>query len=173
MRSGRSPEIHVGSLIGFNLYLMSAADGRFARSALPAFLILVSRRIGLLMAKNLTHSHPYSNIIILISIPHPPQNIRRKLNPTHPIILLTPNQPVIEWKLMGHGNPVGSAYCLTSSQLHTHTLIHNNNFICSFNDIKKHSPRHKKIVTIILYTDTKTSLVDEHLGLEKITKNIC
>jgi hypothetical protein len=25
-------------------------------------------------------------------------------------------------------------------------------------------------VTIILYTDTKTSLVDEHLGLEKITK---
>jgi hypothetical protein len=27
-----------------------------------------------------------------------------------------------------------------------------------------------KIVSIILYTDTKTSLVDEHLGLERITK---
>jgi hypothetical protein len=25
-------------------------------------------------------------------------------------------------------------------------------------------------VTITLYSDTKTSLVDEHLGLEKITK---
>jgi hypothetical protein len=31
----------------------------------------------------------------------------------------------------------------------------------------------QKTVTIILYTDTKTSLVDEHLGLERITKNIC
>jgi hypothetical protein len=69
-----------------------------------------------------------------------------------------------------HGNPVGLALCLTSNQLHTHTLIHSDNFIGSFNDIQKHSPRHTKTVTIILYTDTKTSLVDEHLGLERITK---
>jgi hypothetical protein len=66
-----------------------------------------------------------------------------------------------------HRNPVGSIYRLTSSQLHT--LIHGDNFIVSFNDIQKHSPRHTKTVTIILYIDTKTSLVDEHLGLEKKT----
>jgi hypothetical protein len=36
-----------------------------------------------------------------------------------------------------HENPVDSAYCLTSSQLHTHTLIHSDNFICSFNDVQK------------------------------------
>jgi hypothetical protein len=29
------------------------------------------------------------------------------------------------------------------------------NFIDSFNDIQKHSPRHTKTVTIILYADTK------------------
>jgi hypothetical protein len=65
---------------------------------------------------------------------------------------------------------VGSTYCLTSSQLHTHTLIHSDNFIGSFNDIRKQSTRHTKTVAIILYTGTKTSLVDEHLGLERITK---
>jgi hypothetical protein len=68
---------------------------------------------------------------------------------------------------------MGSAYCLTSSQLHIHTLIQSDNFIDSFNEIQKHSPRHTKTVTIILYTDTKTSLVDEHLSLERITKTIC
>jgi hypothetical protein len=56
--------------------------------------------LGLLMAKHPTHSHSYPNLITLISIPHPPKNIRRKLNPTHPITLLTPNQPVIGWKPM-------------------------------------------------------------------------
>jgi hypothetical protein len=65
-----------------------------------------------------------------------------------------------------------SPYCLTSSQLHTHTLIHGDNFIGSFNDIQKHSPRHTTIVTIILYTDTKTSLVDEHLGRENNKKHL-
>jgi hypothetical protein len=67
---------------------------------------------------------------------------------------------------------VGLAYCLTSSHLHTHILIHSDNFIGTFNDIQKHSPRHTKTVTIILYTDTKTSLVDEHLGLERIKKHL-
>jgi hypothetical protein len=56
--------------------------------------------LGLLMAKNPTHSHPYPNLVTSISIPHPPKHIRRKLNPTHPITLLTPNQPVIGWKPM-------------------------------------------------------------------------
>jgi hypothetical protein len=56
--------------------------------------------IGLLMAKNPIHSHPYPNLITLIFIPHPTKNIRRKLNPTHPITLLIPNQPVIGWKPM-------------------------------------------------------------------------
>jgi hypothetical protein len=37
------------------------------------------------------------DIITLIFIPHTSKNIR-KLNSTHPIILLTPNQLVIGWK---------------------------------------------------------------------------
>jgi hypothetical protein len=68
--------------------------------------------VGLLMAKNPIHSHPYPNLITLISIPHPTKNTRGKLNPTHPIALLIPNQPVracsvssqsmwIEWDWMG------------------------------------------------------------------------
>jgi hypothetical protein len=52
------------------------------------------------MAKNPTHPHPYLNLVILISIPHPPKIIRRKLNTTHPITLLTTNQPIIGWKPM-------------------------------------------------------------------------
>jgi hypothetical protein len=56
--------------------------------------------LGLLMAKNPTQIHPYPNLVTLISIPHRPKNITRKLKPTHPIILLTPNQPVIGWKPM-------------------------------------------------------------------------
>jgi hypothetical protein len=56
--------------------------------------------VGLLMAKNPIHSHPYPNLITLIFIPHPTKNTRRKLNPTHPITLLIPNQPVIGWKPM-------------------------------------------------------------------------
>jgi hypothetical protein len=55
-------------------------------------------KLGPLIAKNPTHFYPYPNIITLIFIPHPPQNIRKKLNPTHPIILLTPRQPIIRWK---------------------------------------------------------------------------
>jgi hypothetical protein len=58
------------------------------------------RYIGLLMAKNPIHSHPYLNLITLISIPHPTKNTRGKLNSTHPITLLIPNQPVIGWKPM-------------------------------------------------------------------------
>jgi hypothetical protein len=42
----------------------------------------------------------YPNLITLISIPHPTKNNRRKLNPTHPITLLIPNQPTIGWKPM-------------------------------------------------------------------------
>jgi hypothetical protein len=57
-------------------------------------------QVGLLMAKNPIHSHPYPNLITLISIPHPTKNTRGKLNPTHPITLLIPNQPVIGWKPM-------------------------------------------------------------------------
>jgi hypothetical protein len=60
----------------------------------------IDTHIGLLMAKNPIHSHPYPNLITLISIPHPTKNTRRKLNPTHPITLLIPNQPVIGWKPM-------------------------------------------------------------------------
>jgi hypothetical protein len=52
------------------------------------------------MAKNPIHSHPYPNLITFISIPHPTKNTREKLNPTHPITLLIPNQPVIGWKPM-------------------------------------------------------------------------
>jgi hypothetical protein len=37
-------------------------------------------------------------------------------------------KPTLNW-VETHGNPVGLAYCLTSSQLHTHTLIHSDNFI--------------------------------------------
>jgi hypothetical protein len=75
--------------------------------------------LGLLMAKNPINSHPYPNIITLISISHPPQNIRRELNPTHPIILLTPNQPVIGWKpcgfnLLSYIKP--TAYTYTDTQ---------------------------------------------------------
>jgi hypothetical protein len=46
------------------------------------------------MAKNSIYSDPYPNLITLISIPHLTKNNRRKLNPTHPITLLIPNQPV-------------------------------------------------------------------------------
>jgi hypothetical protein len=52
------------------------------------------------MAKNPIHSHPYPNLITLIFIPHPTKNTIGKLNPTHPITLLIPNQPVIGWKPM-------------------------------------------------------------------------
>jgi hypothetical protein len=45
-------------------------------------------------------------------------------------------KPTRNW-VETHGNPVGSAYCLTSSQLYTHTLIHSDNFIGSFNDVQK------------------------------------
>jgi hypothetical protein len=57
------------------------------------------------MAKNPIHFYPYPNLITLISIPHPTKNNKRKLNPTHPITLLIPNQPVIGWKPME--NPWG------------------------------------------------------------------
>jgi hypothetical protein len=123
------------------------------------------------MTKNPTHVHPYQNIVTLISISHPPKKYKKEIKPNlfNNIIDLKPTR---NW-VKTHENPMGSAYCLTSSQLYTHTLIHSDNFIGSFNDIQKHSPRHTKIVTTILYTDTKISLVDEHLGLERITKNIC
>jgi hypothetical protein len=130
-----------------------------------------SLSLGLLMAKNPTYAHPYPNLITFDIHPTPIQKYKKEIksNPSNNIIDPKPTSNWVET----HGNPVGSAYCLTSSQLHTHTLIHSDNFIGSFNDIQKHSPRHTKTVTIILYTDTKTSLVDEHLGLERITKNIC
>ena len=61
---------------------------------------------------------------------------------TYPIPLnphgLRANRTSSNWVEI-HGNPVGSAYCLTSSQLHTHTLIHSDNFICSFNDVQKNT----------------------------------
>jgi hypothetical protein len=44
--------------------------------------------------------NPQPNLVILTSVPHPPKNIRRKLNPIHPITLLTPNQSIIGWKTM-------------------------------------------------------------------------
>jgi hypothetical protein len=56
--------------------------------------LVAARQLGLLMAKNPIHSHPYPNLITLISISHPTKNTRGKLNPTHPITLLIPNQPV-------------------------------------------------------------------------------
>jgi hypothetical protein len=73
----------------------------------------------MLMAKNPTHVHPYPNLITLISIPHPSKNIRRELNPIHPIILLTTNQPLIGWKsrgfsLLSHIKP--TAYTYTDTQ---------------------------------------------------------
>jgi hypothetical protein len=41
--------------------------------------------------------NPLLNLVTLISIPQSPKNIRRKLNSTHPITLLTPNHG---WKPM-------------------------------------------------------------------------
>jgi hypothetical protein len=59
------------------------------------------RPVGLLMVKkNPNHSYSYLNIMTLISISHSPKNIRRKLNPTHLITLLIPNQPITGWKPM-------------------------------------------------------------------------
>jgi hypothetical protein len=69
-----------------------APDARTAARKLHA------SHLGLLMAKSPIHSHPYPNLITLISIPHPTKNTIRKLNPTHPITILIPNQPVIGWK---------------------------------------------------------------------------
>jgi hypothetical protein len=103
--------------------------------------------------------------------PTPIQKYKKEIKP-NPSNNIIDSKPTRNW-VETHRNPIGSAYCLTSSQLHTYTLIHSDNFIGNFNDIQKYSLRHTKTVTIILYTDTKTSLVDEHLGLEKITKIIC
>jgi hypothetical protein len=77
--------------------LLSEGDQVLLLQPLKLSLLL---HLGLLMAKNPIHSHPYPNLITLISIPHPTKNTRRKLNPTHPITLLIPNQPVIGWKPM-------------------------------------------------------------------------
>jgi hypothetical protein len=94
--------------------------------------------------------------------PTPTQKYKKKIKPNPSNNIIDP-KPTRNW-VETHENPVGLTYCLISSQLRTHTLIHSDNFIVSFNDIQKHSPRHTKTVIIILYTDTKTSLVDEHLG---------
>jgi hypothetical protein len=45
-------------------------------------------------------SNPHPNLVTSTSIPQPPKNIRRKLNPTHPITLLIPNQSITGWKPM-------------------------------------------------------------------------
>jgi hypothetical protein len=52
------------------------------------------------MAKIPTHVRLYPNLITLILILHPPKNIRSKLNPNHPIILLILNQSIIGCKPM-------------------------------------------------------------------------
>jgi hypothetical protein len=43
--------------------------------------------------------NPHPNLVTLTSIPQPPKNMR-KLNLTHPITLLTPNQSIIGWEPM-------------------------------------------------------------------------
>ena len=65
--------------------------------------------------------------------PTPTQKYKKeiKLNSSNNIIDPKPTRNWVET----YGNPVGSTYCLTSSKLHTHTLIHSDNFISSFNDI--------------------------------------
>jgi hypothetical protein len=55
--------------------------------------------VGLLMAKkSQIASNPYPRLGTLTPIPHPPKNITKKSNPTHPIFLLTLNQFVNGWK---------------------------------------------------------------------------
>jgi hypothetical protein len=67
--------------------------------------------------------------------PTPTQKFKKKIKPNPSNNIIDP-KPTRNW-VETHGNPVGSAYCLISSQLHTHTLIDNNNFIDSFNDVQK------------------------------------
>jgi hypothetical protein len=60
-------------------------------------------------------TNPHPNLVTLTSIPQPPRNIRRKLNSTHPITLLTPNQSITRWKPME--NPrVQSEHIVSSSR---------------------------------------------------------
>jgi hypothetical protein len=74
----------------------------------------------------------YNNFNIHLT-PTPKYKKEIKLNPSNNIIDLKLTRNWVET----HENPVGSVYCLISNQLHTHTLIHSDNFIGSFNDVQK------------------------------------
>jgi hypothetical protein len=54
--------------------------------------------------------------------PTPIQKYKKEIKPNPSNNVIDP-KPTRNW-VETHENPVGSAYCLTSSQLHTHTLIH-------------------------------------------------
>jgi hypothetical protein len=67
--------------------------------------------------------------------PTPTPKYKKKIKPDPSNNSIDP-KPIRNW-VETHRNTVGSAYCLTSSQLHTHTLIHSDNFIDSFNGVQK------------------------------------